>query len=51
MNIENVQFHRGCVMKLELHSMNALQGGIASVFINIMLIYINVCSFLKNLGK
>jgi len=51
MNFENVQFHRGYVMKLKLHSVNALQSGTASVLNNITFIYINFCSFLKYLGK
>jgi len=37
-------------MKLEYHSVKALQDGIASVFINIMFMYINFCSFFKELG-
>ena len=50
-DFENVQFHRGYVMKVEFHRVNALEGGFASEFINKMFVYIIFCSFFKNLGK
>jgi hypothetical protein len=48
---KNIHFQRGYDMKLELHTVNLLQGGMVSVFVNIMFLYINLCFFCGELGK